>query len=149
MSNFFISSKLRLLKSPIYLNVILREKSGKFKKKIAKTDQIKTPTRMALDHFDFYYGPMFGKNWPSVRLGLNTPNNFVAVINNFSEECHINEAIIKDLGTVNLIDQLTKGMNVASERLKKKKEEIEKKALITEDTDIDGNSQENTNVSVI
>lgn len=128
MSNFFISSKLRLLKSPIHLNTILREKSGKFKAKIAKTTQLKTPTMMALDHFDFYYGPMFGKNWPSVRLGLTTPNNFVAIVNNFSEECHINEAIIKDLGTVNLIEQITNGMSIASERLRKKKELFEKKS---------------------
>uniref|UniRef100_A0A0N5BW21 NOL1/NOP2/Sun domain family member 4 n=1 Tax=Strongyloides papillosus TaxID=174720 RepID=A0A0N5BW21_STREA len=134
--SFLISSRFRLLKSHIYLSTTLRDKSGKFKTKMAKTSQLKTPTMMALDHFDFYYGPMFDKSWPSVRLGLTTPNSFVAVINNFSDECSINEATIKNLGTINLIDQLTKGMNTASERLQKKKELAEKKLPI--DNSIDG-----------
>jgi hypothetical protein len=43
---------------------------------------VKTPTTQALDHFDFYYGPMFGSRWPSVRLGLLSPKKFVAVLNN-------------------------------------------------------------------
>jgi hypothetical protein len=41
---------------------------------------------LALDHFDFYYKPLYGGGelWPSVRLGLLTPNKFIAVLNRFS-----------------------------------------------------------------
>ncbi|VDM60479.1 unnamed protein product [Angiostrongylus costaricensis] len=28
---------------------------------------------------------MFGKRWPSIRLGMLTPNKYVAVINTFSK----------------------------------------------------------------
>ena len=45
---------------------------------------MKTPSVLALDHFDFYYGPMFGKKWPSVRLGLLSPNKYIAVVNTMS-----------------------------------------------------------------
>uniref|UniRef100_A0A0N4Z2B4 NOL1/NOP2/Sun domain family member 4 n=1 Tax=Parastrongyloides trichosuri TaxID=131310 RepID=A0A0N4Z2B4_PARTI len=130
-----ILSRVRILQRKECLNIVLRQKSGKFKAKIAKTTQLKTPSMMALDHFDFYYGPMFGKNWPSVRLGLTTPNHFVAVVNRFSDECQINEEIIKDLGTVNLIEKLTKGMDTASERLKKKKEMTDKKPMMDVDNE--------------
>ncbi|KAI6180748.1 hypothetical protein M3Y98_00754600 [Aphelenchoides besseyi] len=45
-----------------------------FKAKIAPVRAQKTPSMMALDHFDFYYGPIFDKQWPSIRLGLLTPH---------------------------------------------------------------------------
>ncbi|CAJ0959656.1 unnamed protein product, partial [Mesorhabditis belari] len=44
----------------------IRGKRNKFKPKIAKTRPERTPSVCALDHFDFYYKPFFGKSsWES------------------------------------------------------------------------------------
>lgn len=82
------------IKNNFYLNCLkefhlqksLRYASGapRFKPNIAKVRKHKTSTMLALDHFDFYYGPMFDKRWPSIRLGLLTQNKFVAILNRFS-----------------------------------------------------------------
>ncbi|VDO68788.1 unnamed protein product [Onchocerca flexuosa] len=58
--------------------------SKMFKEKYAKVRQFKTPTMVALDNFDFYYGPVYGNDWPSIRLGLLTPNKYFAVLNKFA-----------------------------------------------------------------
>uniref|UniRef100_A0A915DMR5 NOL1/NOP2/Sun domain family member 4 n=1 Tax=Ditylenchus dipsaci TaxID=166011 RepID=A0A915DMR5_9BILA len=84
----------------------VRYGAPRFKPKMAKTKQMKTPSMLALDHFDFYYSPLFGKLWPSIRLGLLTPNKFIAVMNRFSESFEANHLMVKDLGTVNLIEAL-------------------------------------------
>lgn len=68
----------------------LRHKGVRFKPNIAKLRPLKTPTALALDHFDFYYAPLFGKKWPSVRLGLVTSNKFVAILNRFSKHLEVN-----------------------------------------------------------
>lgn len=65
-----------------------------FKPKIAKVRKQKTSTMLALDHFDFYYGPMFGKRWPSIRLGLLTKNKFVAILNRFSQSYEVKKPIL-------------------------------------------------------
>ena len=79
-------------------------KTAKFKPKIAKVKPIKTPSTLALDNFDFYYGPLFADQWPSIRLGLLTPNKFVAVMNRFSEDYEVNSRIVNDLGTLNVME---------------------------------------------
>ncbi|KAH7726332.1 Bacterial Fmu (Sun)/eukaryotic nucleolar NOL1/Nop2p [Aphelenchoides avenae] len=86
--------------------VPVRTKTVKFKPKIARNKQIKTPSMMALDHFDFYYAPLFGRSWPSIRLGLLTPNKFIAVLNRYSQSFDVNERIIRDLGTLDVIERL-------------------------------------------
>jgi hypothetical protein len=45
---------------------------------------------LAIDNFDFYYAPLFGKKWSSIRLGLLMPNKFAAVINRYSEGFEVN-----------------------------------------------------------
>jgi len=118
---------LRSLKTPTLLAI--RSKTQHFKPKIASVRAKKTPSMMALDHFDFYYGPLYGaKNWPSIRLGLLTPNKFVAVLNRLSDDVPSNEAILRDMPTIEIIEQLTKG----------KKPPIKKKeihAASTQDTE--------------
>ncbi|CAK5029620.1 unnamed protein product [Meloidogyne enterolobii] len=61
----------------------------RFKPKILKTKPLRTPSMLALDNFDFYYGPLFTNKWPSIRLGLLTPNKFAAVVNRFSSSFEI------------------------------------------------------------
>lgn len=56
----------------------------KFKENVARAFPLKNPSGIALENFDFYYGPVFGKKWPSIRLGLLTPNKYFAVLNRFS-----------------------------------------------------------------
>lgn len=99
--------------------IAVRYKAPRFKPKMARTRPLKTPTMLALDHFDFYYAPLFAKRWPSMRLGLLTPNKFVAVLNRFSKSADVNARILEELGTLDLVETLTKGKETASERLER------------------------------
>ncbi|TKR89123.1 hypothetical protein L596_013269 [Steinernema carpocapsae] len=83
---------------------------------------------LALDHFDFYYGPLFGKRWPSIRLGLVSPNKFIAIANRFSNSFETNQQILADIGSEDLIAKLTSGKK-ASERIAEKKKRTEEKPL--------------------
>uniref|UniRef100_A0AC34F181 SAM-dependent MTase RsmB/NOP-type domain-containing protein n=1 Tax=Panagrolaimus sp. ES5 TaxID=591445 RepID=A0AC34F181_9BILA len=107
----------------------LQSKKAIFKQKIARTKPIKTPSTLALDNFDFYYGPLFGDQWPSIRLGLLTPNKFVAVLNRFSSDVEVNESILQSLGTKNIMDYLIAGKDLSDPKLEEKKTEVLKKPL--------------------
>jgi hypothetical protein len=91
--------------------VAVRSKASRhFKPKIAPVRAQKTPSMLALDHFDFYYAPLYGdKHWPSIRLGLLTPNKFIAVLNLLSADVEMNEEILKSLSSINVIELLTHG----------------------------------------
>uniref|UniRef100_A0A914NEK0 Uncharacterized protein n=1 Tax=Meloidogyne incognita TaxID=6306 RepID=A0A914NEK0_MELIC len=80
----------------------------RFKPKILKTKPLRTPSMLALDNFDFYYGPLFTNKWPSIRLGLLMPNKFAAVVNRLSSSFEVNKNIMESLGTINLIKQIVK-----------------------------------------
>ncbi|XP_044760531.1 5-methylcytosine rRNA methyltransferase NSUN4 [Coccinella septempunctata] len=41
------------------------------------------PVDKALDHFDEFYGPIFGKKWSEIRAGLLSKQKYVAVVNNY------------------------------------------------------------------
>lgn len=41
------------------------------------------PRDRALNHFDDFYGSVYGKRWKSLRLALLSPNKYIAIINNF------------------------------------------------------------------
>ncbi|EYB98233.1 hypothetical protein Y032_0133g1786 [Ancylostoma ceylanicum] len=101
----------------------VRFKTVKFKPKVAKTRPLKTPSAVALDHCDFYYGPMFGKRWPSIRLGLLTPNKYIAVMNTFSKSCDAHEDILKDMSTLDLLARI-RG-KTANERIEEKKQRVD------------------------
>lgn len=102
-----------------------RQKSVRFKPKTAPVKAQKTPSMLALDNFDFYYAPLFGQHWSSIRLGLLTPHKYVAVLNNLSLNKDSNEQFLKDLGTVELISQLAK----SKRRFDLVKQELEAKAV--------------------
>ncbi|EFO22986.2 hypothetical protein LOAG_05500 [Loa loa] len=80
--------------------------SKMFKEKYAKVRPFKTPTTIAMDNFDFYYGPVYGNDWPSIRLGLLTPNKYFAVLNKFARNREENEALLKDLGAFNVLEKI-------------------------------------------
>lgn len=52
---------------------------------VAPVNQQKTPSMVALDHFDFTYGPLYGSEWNSMRLALLSPNKYVAIGNTMAE----------------------------------------------------------------
>ncbi|KAK6017170.1 hypothetical protein OSTOST_17342 [Ostertagia ostertagi] len=109
----------------------LRFKTVKFKAKVAKTHALKTPSMVALDHCDFYYGPMFGKRWPSIRLGLLTTSKYVAVMNTFSDDSDIYEDLLDDSNTIDLLARI-RG-KTASERIEEKKQRVD--SLAREETE--------------
>lgn len=41
------------------------------------------PKDKALEHFDDFYGSVYGKQWKSMRLALLSPHKYIAVVNNF------------------------------------------------------------------
>ncbi|VDP49949.1 unnamed protein product [Heligmosomoides polygyrus] len=94
-----------------------------FQRTIAKTRPLKTPSVVALDHCDFYYGPMFGNRWPSIRLGLLTPNKYIAVVNTFSKACDAHEELLTDLSTMDLLARI-RG-KTATERIEEKKQLVD------------------------
>uniref|UniRef100_A0AC35GVV7 SAM-dependent MTase RsmB/NOP-type domain-containing protein n=1 Tax=Panagrolaimus sp. PS1159 TaxID=55785 RepID=A0AC35GVV7_9BILA len=107
----------------------LHLKKAIFKPKIARTKPVKTPSNLALDNFDFYYGPLFGEQWPSIRLGLLTPNKFVAVLNRFSTDFEVNESILQSMGTKNIMDYLIAGKDLSDTKIESKKNKVLKKPL--------------------
>ncbi|KAJ1358097.1 hypothetical protein KIN20_016407 [Parelaphostrongylus tenuis] len=117
---------LHLASTPGPIRQQMRFKTVKFKTKIAKTQPLKTPSAIAIDHCDFYYGPMFGKRWPSIRLGLLTPSKYVAVINTFSKDCDTHEDLLEQLNTLELLKRV-RG-KTASERIEEKKKVVDSQA---------------------
>ncbi|VDK78576.1 unnamed protein product [Onchocerca ochengi] len=105
-----IGKRIVEITSPLCVSVKLTSRrrfaSKMFKEKYAKVRQFKTPTMIALDNFDFYYGPVYGNHWPSIRLGLLTPNKYFAVLNKFARNRKENEALLKDLGAFNILEEV-------------------------------------------
>lgn len=62
----------------------LRFRGPRLKPKMVHKGPAIDPTRLALDFFDFYYGQLFERQWPSIRLALLSPKRHVAILNNFS-----------------------------------------------------------------
>jgi len=49
----------------------------------AMKDRKKSPCQLALEHFDLHYKPVYGSQWPSVRIALLSKPKHCALINNF------------------------------------------------------------------
>lgn len=62
------------------------------------------PTHLALNHFDNQYKAHFGKDWPSIRLGLLSLQKYGALINN---NCHEDKALERlcELGANDFVQQ--------------------------------------------
>jgi hypothetical protein len=91
----FVNNSLSY-ESKHYLQVCLQQIKQKanygaprFKKSILRTKPNRSPSMLALDNFDFYYGPLFTNKWPSIRLGLLMPNKFAAIVNRFSSSFEV------------------------------------------------------------
>ncbi|PAV64278.1 hypothetical protein WR25_25360 [Diploscapter pachys] len=63
---------------------------------------------VALDQFDFNYGPLYGAKWPSIRLGLTTPNKYICVGNTLSEAWYDKKDDLVELGAYDLTADIAK-----------------------------------------
>ncbi|KAG8265065.1 5-methylcytosine rRNA methyltransferase nsun4 [Homalodisca vitripennis] len=85
----------------------------------------KTSADVALDYFDNIYSPIFGKQWPSIRLALLSPHKYCAVVNNYGD----NDSLCTQLqneGAINMRELFESYQNVLSKkkRSSKKKKEL-------------------------
>ena len=64
----------------------------------------KTGSELALDHFDAFYKPYFGSQWPSVRVSLLSLPKYAAVINNATDSVMASQHLT-ELGAVDLIEE--------------------------------------------
>ncbi|KJH45121.1 hypothetical protein DICVIV_08847 [Dictyocaulus viviparus] len=69
---------------------------------------------------------MFGKKWPSIRLGLLTPGKYIAVLNTFSKDCDRHDELLQHMNTVDLLKCICG--RTAFERIRKKREQIDTNA---------------------
>ncbi|XP_792601.3 5-methylcytosine rRNA methyltransferase NSUN4 isoform X1 [Strongylocentrotus purpuratus] len=64
---------------------ISRGKKTKGKTKLSYGKHKDDPTEIALKHFDQNYRPLFGDQWPSIRLALLSMQSSGALLNNYSD----------------------------------------------------------------
>ncbi|KAK7107489.1 5-methylcytosine rRNA methyltransferase NSUN4-like [Littorina saxatilis] len=83
------------------------QKRYRYKKKWAVNLASKTNCELALDHFDAFYKPLFGRQWPSIRVSLLSLNKYAAIINNASD-AEIWSQNLAELGTRDLIRDAAK-----------------------------------------
>jgi hypothetical protein len=72
------------------------EKAPNLSSNIRKVE--KTPSMLALDHFDEFYKKIFGQEWPSIRLALLSKSKFCALVSNFTDKVHIKFCTILSSG---------------------------------------------------
>ncbi|CAI5437747.1 unnamed protein product [Caenorhabditis angaria] len=124
--NLYTSCRDKIMNRSIFYTQI-RWKTVKFKPKIARTKPLKTPSALALDHFDFYYGPLFGKKWPSIRLGLLSPNKYLAVINTMCRNWEAHDEILNEMGAIDLLAKV-RGSKADDRFLEEKRQRVEVRA---------------------
>lgn len=69
-----------------------------------KLKEKRSAKNLALDYFDFFYAPLYGVEWPKIRLALLTGRKYTALVNNYS--INRNETIndLTKLGAFNLFE---------------------------------------------
>lgn len=83
-------------------------------------------TELALDHFDSLYVKIYGKQWPSMRLGLLSPKKQCAVLNTFIDCNKVHDHMVNELGAIDLARYYKKHL-VAYTRWKLREQIIENK----------------------
>ncbi|XP_076755521.1 5-methylcytosine rRNA methyltransferase l(2)10685 [Xylocopa sonorina] len=68
----------------------------------SKVKKRRTPKDKALEHFDDFYGNVYGNRWPDIRSALlKQESKYMAVVNNFSDTERIRSEL-ESLGAINL-----------------------------------------------
>lgn len=74
-----------------------------YMKKNNKTiEKITRNTRHAIDHFDSLYGKVYGRAWPSMRLGLLSAKKQCAVLNTFTDTTKHHNQLVDELAALDL-----------------------------------------------
>lgn len=97
----------------------------RYKKKWAIHSKEKSSTDHALEYFDVYHKPLYGKFWPSIRISLLSQQKYGALVNNFS----LNENIVsrlKRLSAFDIIQQAKDTKPLVNENVIPTKSEITK-----------------------
>lgn len=71
-------------------------KSWKSVKKITNN------TELAIGHFDSLYAKVYGRAWPSIRLGLLSTKKQCAIMNSFMDTSSLRERLVDEEGAVDL-----------------------------------------------
>ncbi|CAL8078428.1 unnamed protein product [Orchesella dallaii] len=82
----------------------LAASAKKLRKKMHWADEAKLLTNIqrALNHYDDFYGSVFGKQWPSMRLGLLSPPKYMAIPNSFTGNIEIITQKLEGMGAYNI-----------------------------------------------
>ncbi|XP_014787362.1 5-methylcytosine rRNA methyltransferase NSUN4 isoform X1 [Octopus bimaculoides] len=67
-----------------YTDLLIQPRRFRYKKKWATHYKEKTHCDRALEYFDVFYKPLYGKLWPSIRISLLSNHKYCALVNNFS-----------------------------------------------------------------
>lgn len=59
-------------------------------------------TELSLNHFDGLYGKVYGKDWPSIRLGLLSPKKYCAILNSFVDNQEHHDRLVDEFGALDL-----------------------------------------------
>lgn len=97
-----------------------------------------TASQLALQHFDQYYSPLFGKRWPSMRLALLSQSKYCALLNNFSQI----DDVISHFDAGVLSDIITDARNTpASVNVNRNLSDLSSNAQIKQDVHEDGGEE--------
>lgn len=81
---------------------ITNSKRFRYKQKWATHEKRLTNCQQALGHFDAFYKPVYGHNWPSIRLSLLSLPKHCAAVNIYGNYIKEEEKLL-DLGTLDLL----------------------------------------------
>lgn len=82
--------------------IIKRFKVTHLRKNIASIKKSTNNVDLALAHFDGLYGKVYGRAWPSMRLGLLTPKKQCAVLNSFVDNDELHERMTTEHNAIHL-----------------------------------------------
>ncbi|XP_022180254.1 5-methylcytosine rRNA methyltransferase NSUN4 [Myzus persicae] len=103
------------------------------------------PKDKALEHFDDFYGSVYGKRWRSIRLALLSPHKYIAIVNNFGDSEKVSQQL-EWLGAMNIRKvveaQLLKAEESTNEKNIQELDKKLKKLLLTDENELD-TKQEN------
>lgn len=90
-SNFFILK--RQFTKPANLHI---------KKSWPSVNKVTRHADLAMDHFDGLYGKVYGRAWPSMRLGLLSPKKHCAILNTFVDTDDLHKRMVEEDGAMDL-----------------------------------------------
>lgn len=72
----------------------------------------------ALTHYDDFYGNIFGKQWPSMRLGLLSPPKYMAIPNTLTGDANTISEKLQEMGAYSVVDMWEQQQKLLEEQKK-------------------------------